>query len=214
MIAQNNDHVNPLIERESTTAVRHDAERGVWLSVNGQVQEHGSHQEAMLSALRTDYPDVAAQVESLAELSVPPTLPADIQEQVRAATLIRFLKAAQLLIGGHILSDSRVESQTEEGRMYRVSEIGMPKEWHCDCPDYAHRAPVTVYGGRMCKHVAAVLLAYYGEFPVRCGDCDGLGHFPGIPGIEGECTCRTGYDTIRRDTEIGHFHLADEDIPF
>lgn len=82
----------------------------------------------------------------------------------------RVEKAAELVRAGKVF-DGYVES-SDGSKTYRTWQDGIPKQWHCDCPDFAGRGGYDthlVFGGygKQCKHTLAQLIAYFEQMPLR-----------------------------------------------
>lgn len=138
------------------TAVRYDRRRRQWLTVNGRVTDHPSKQAALLAALRTDHPELAAVVTDISRM-----------HDNDPALLDRLLKASQLLCRGHVYADGKVKSQTSE-QVYRVSCAGEPCTWSCNCGDFNRMdGGYPSDYGKVCKHCLAALLAEFVGWPVQ-----------------------------------------------
>ena len=130
---------------------------------------------ALLTALRNDRPDVADEVEAI--INNHPT---------NGALIDRAIRAGQLVAAGHVKAPlpvtspysylnevARVESQSEAGQYYAVSQH--PEALWCTCPDHEngfkrwvlhqdhperprHGAPPLPKVGFACKHILAWLI--------------------------------------------------------
>lgn len=84
----------------------------------------------------------------------------------------RVEKAAELVKAGKVFDGYVMASDGK--KLYRTWQTDMPKQWHCECPDFMGRGGYDtqqVFGGygRQCKHTLAQIIAYYeGVTPRPC----------------------------------------------
>lgn len=76
----------------------------------------------------------------------------------------RVEKAAELVKAGKVFDGFVAASDGK--KLYRTWQNGIPKQWHCECPDFMGRGGFdtqTVQGGygHQCKHTLAQIIAYY-----------------------------------------------------
>lgn len=145
------------------TTVKFNTSDKVWQAINGKVMTFPAgkdgKRQALLCALNSDHPQLAAIVGDIAEMH-------DHNPQL----IDRLIKAAQLVVKGNVYSNGRVKSQASE-EVYQTSFEGMPKSWFCDCQDFDNglqrQAGLIQWGGvdtdygLMCKHTLAQLIAHF-----------------------------------------------------
>jgi hypothetical protein len=133
------------------THVQYDRSAKSWMAVNGTVTPTGNGPDgkraALLLALEHDHPQLFARVTQIAA-----------SHNDAPGLVDRLIRAAGLIAKGHVRGD-RVISQTT-GEAYQVTFGGIPKQWSCDCQDFAYGGVDTEYGQKMCKHCLAALLDY------------------------------------------------------
>lgn len=143
------------------TIVKFNRNTNVWEAINGKVQTFPASKEgkrqALLCALNSDHPQLAAIVGDIAEM-----------HNHNSQLVDRLIKAVQLIVKGNVYSDGRVKSQSSED-VYQTSFEGMPKSWGCTCQDFDNglqrQAGLSKWGGvdtdygLMCKHTLAQLIA-------------------------------------------------------
>jgi hypothetical protein len=132
------------------THIRYDRSRREWQAINGTTVNFPAGSDgrraAMLHALEHDHPQLFARVTQISA-----------SHNDAPGLVDRLIRAAGLIAKGHVRGD-RVISQTT-GEAYQVTFGGIPKQWSCDCQDFAYGGTDTEYG-QMCKHCLAALLDY------------------------------------------------------
>lgn len=148
---------------QTKTAVKYHPRAKAWQAINGKVESFPAGPDgkraALLAALAHDHPELYAVVADVAAM-----------HDHRPELVDRLLKAAQLVVKGHVFADHKVKSQSSE-QVYKVSCAGTPAAWHCDCDDFERgqqrHAGLTDWGGvytdydawPVCKHILAALVA-------------------------------------------------------
>ncbi len=144
------------------TTVKLNRSEKVWQAVNGQVHtfpaSKDGKRQALLCALNSDHPHLAAIVGDIAKMH-------DHKPQL----IDRLIKAAQLIVKGYVYSGGKVKSQSSE-TVYTVTFEGKPKSHHCTCQNFDNglqrQAGLAKFGGvdtdygLMCKHSLAHLIAH------------------------------------------------------
>jgi len=158
------------------TAVTYNREARSWQAINGDVVDFGpgkaGQRQALLAALRHDQPTLHTLLTEVAR-----------RHNNDPALLDRLLRGAQLLAKGHVYAtlhpdQYRVRSQ-HSSEVYTVAFSGIPKAYHCTCPDFDHgqqrQAGLRPTGGAnldfnpwpVCKHILACYLAWLSEWPLE-----------------------------------------------
>lgn len=126
------------------TKIHYEKQSHTWQAINGEVHNCVTRREALLVALRHDWPGLAAKVDSLVRL-----------HDADGPFVDRLLRACQLVVGGNVHPNGVVTSQSGNGT-YTVTFSGIPRRYDCNCPD---DRVFDAHLGKVCKHTMAAHLA-------------------------------------------------------
>ena len=95
----------------------------------------------------------------------------DCKPEHAPAQFKRRVEKAVEIVKARKVFDGYVES-SDGSKTYKTWQEGIPKQWHCECPDFVGRGGYDtqlVFGGygKQCKHTLAQLICYFEQIQVR-----------------------------------------------